>query len=82
MVVQWVPPTEEERRDASRTLPSTEAGKKSPAAPSPDAGAHAFRTCGGAVSPCDLTDRTPYDEVDAPQGETTEKGSLTYKRCA
>jgi hypothetical protein len=82
VVVQGVRPAGAQRRGTSQTPPYAEAGRKRPIAPSPDVGAPAPHTCGGAASPGDSTDQTLSDEGDVPQGEMVGKGSLTYERCA
>jgi hypothetical protein len=58
------------------------AHRKSLAARSADAGTPAPCKGSGATSPGGLIDRTPCDEVEAPQGETVGKGSPTYEQCA
>jgi hypothetical protein len=82
MVVQGAPPAGAPGWGVSQTLPPTEAGWKSPVAPSPDIGAPAPRATNGAASPGSSTDRSPCGEVDAPQGEMARNGSPTYERCA
>jgi hypothetical protein len=69
-------------RGASQTPPPAKARRKSPTAPSPNAGAPAPHTRGGVASPGDLTDRTLCDKVDVPQGERVGRGSLTYEQWA
>jgi hypothetical protein len=57
--VQGVPLDGRQGRDASRTPPSAEAGRKSHATPSPSAGAPAPLVGAGAASPCGLARHRP-----------------------
>jgi hypothetical protein len=73
VVVQGAPPSGAQGSNASQTLPSAEARRKSPAAPAPSADAPAPRAGGGAISPSGWTDQSLGDEADAPQDERARK---------
>jgi hypothetical protein len=62
MVVQGAPPAGAQRRGASQTPPTTEAGRTSPVVPSADVDVPAPRASGGAASPDHSTVRTPCGE--------------------
>jgi hypothetical protein len=81
VVVRGAPPAGEQGSGASRTPPPAQVGRKSPAAPSTDAGAPAPHAGGGVASPGDSSDRTRCGAEDAPQGETAGKESPTYEQC-
>jgi hypothetical protein len=55
--------------------------RKSPAAPTPGAGAPAPHGDGGAVSLGDSTILSPCGAMDALEGERARKGSPTYMQC-
>jgi hypothetical protein len=71
-----------QRRGTSQTPPPAEAGRKSPAAPSPKVSVPAPRAGGGATSLSVSSVWTPCDKADVLQGERARKGSPTYIRCA
>jgi hypothetical protein len=75
-VVQGASLAEVQGKASSQTPPPAEARGKSPATspPAPHAG-------DDAVSPCDWTDLTPCDAVDAPPREKAKRGSQTYVQC-
>jgi hypothetical protein len=66
VVVQGAPPAGPQGSNAWQTLPSAEARKKSPAAPTPGADAPAPCVGGGATSPSGWTGHSLGDKADTP----------------
>jgi hypothetical protein len=79
--MQGMPPARAQGSDTSQSLPSAEAGRKSPAAPAPSTDVPAPHAGGDTTSPSGWTRQSLGDEASAPQDERARKGLLTFVLC-